>query len=77
MIKSHVRANWKPAAAATPLIAQRVIKGKFFKNKRVLVHYSKIYWGLGEALSYFKSCPAEKTGPSALMIRDFINSLIP
>jgi len=38
MIISQVRANWKPAAAATPLIELRVIKGSFFKNKRVLVN---------------------------------------
>lgn len=38
-IKSHVNAIWNPAAAATPSIAHRVMIGKFFKRKRVSVHY--------------------------------------
>ena len=38
IIRSHVKAIWNPAAAATPLIAQRVIIGSFLRAKSALVH---------------------------------------
>lgn len=38
MIISQVIANWKPPAAATPSIAQRVTIGSRFKKRRVFVH---------------------------------------
>lgn len=38
MIISHVKAIWKPAAAATPLTEQSVIIGKFFNKNIVFVN---------------------------------------
>lgn len=41
-MRSQVRAIWKPAAAATPLIAHKVIKGSLLRRSNVFVHYSNI-----------------------------------
>ena len=38
MIRSQVIANWKPPAAETPSIAQRVTIGSLFRNRRVFVN---------------------------------------
>jgi len=38
IIISQVKAIWNPAAAATPLIAQRLIIGNFLIANKVLVH---------------------------------------
>ena len=70
-IISQVRAIWKPAAAAIPSIAQRVTIGSLLRVSKVLVHSSKISWGLSEAFSSLRSCPAEKAGPYPLRTRVF------
>jgi hypothetical protein len=48
--------------------------GNLLNKSRFLVNYEKILIGSLEALSYFKSCPAEKTGPSPLITKIYIQN---
>lgn len=73
---SHVNAIWKPAAAATPFTAHRVTIGNLLNKSKFLVYYEKILMGSLEDLSYFKSCPAEKTGPSPLSTKIYIQKTL-
>ncbi len=61
--RSQVRASCRPAAAAIPSTAQRVIRGRCISLSRVAVHSVKIDSGLEEAASSLRSWPAEKAGP--------------
>ena len=62
-IKSQPIESWNPAAAATPLTAHIVgIEMDLSLNNKP-AHKSKIYWGFLDAWIYFKSWPAENTGP--------------
>lgn len=67
--RSQAIASWNPAAAAIPFTAHMVgMEIDRSLNIRPAAK-SKISAGFLDAWIYFKSWPAENTGPSALIIR--------
>lgn len=63
IMRSQASANWKPAAAAIPLIEQRVGTGIFLKLSISYAQESKIYLGFLDFCNYLRSWPEQKTGP--------------